>query len=115
PDLIRLFLDQLLRSPRRLPADAGALPRWTDDPQLTAALRSAALAPVRGNPTAGAAFWAALSLRTGAAPVSVNELTLELALVSGRVDPVRASDLWSGAARPASLPVVPAVVPAVSL
>lgn len=112
PDLIRLFLDHLLRSPRRLPADAGALPRWTDDAQLTAALRTAVLAPVRGNPTAEAAFWAALSLRTGDAPVSVNEMMREIALVSGRVDPVREADLWAGAARLAALPVVREVTPA---
>ncbi|MGA5821813.1 ATP-binding protein [Kitasatospora sp. NPDC094028] len=111
PDLIRLFLDHLLRSPRRLPAGAGALPRWTDDAQLAAALRAAVLAPVRGNPAAEAAFWAALSLRTGDAPVGVNEMMREIALVCARVDPVGEDALWAGAARLAALPVVREVTP----
>ncbi|KJS51328.1 hypothetical protein VM98_37780, partial [Streptomyces rubellomurinus subsp. indigoferus] len=102
----RVVRDRALRSPRRLPADAGALPRWTDDAQLPAALRTAVLAPVRGNPTAEAAFWAARSRSSGEGTVSGNEMSREFTLVSGRVDPLREGDLWGGAARLAALPVV---------
>ncbi|KJS51798.1 hypothetical protein VM98_35195, partial [Streptomyces rubellomurinus subsp. indigoferus] len=99
-------------SPRRLPTDAGALPRWTHDAHLTAAPRTAGLAPARGNPTAEAAFWGALSLATGGAPGSVNGMMGEIAPVSGRVDSGREAGLWGGAARVAALAVVREVTPA---
>ncbi|MFV2172622.1 ATP-binding protein [Actinomadura sp. LOL_016] len=102
PALVRLLLDFLRQDSDRRPR-VGGLPRWGDDPRMTARVRAAVLSAVAGSPAAEAVFWAALAAAMPGERVGVPDLIRESALSSERAGGVDEATVRAGIGELAAL------------